>query len=193
QFYGRKLFLLIFRLPILAVDLIMQETFAEVDWTLERMVVLACGHILKIVHNAVLQLRIYIVTEEQPKKHVLDIQNKKFLMKCEYQLKEQNRSIKNATAQLENKRKKILDEIKMPPKVKKKKEMNIMEKDSSFQAIPEVIPTEQYILLEKYHIPTSHEERWNNHISVLLAIYRKLMRLMLATKSPPYKLAYEAA
>ncbi|CAG8855844.1 16067_t:CDS:2, partial [Gigaspora margarita] len=27
------------------VDLIMQETFAEVDWTLERMVILHCGHV----------------------------------------------------------------------------------------------------------------------------------------------------
>ncbi|CAG8645234.1 30774_t:CDS:10, partial [Racocetra persica] len=211
------------------VDLIMQETFAEVDWTLERMVVLECGHVYTAesldnwmnmkeyyeIDNDNNWIRIKPITSKiidskncpqcrapvktiyrygrATKKHVLDIQNKKFLMKCEYQLKEQNRSIKNATAQLENKRKKILDEIKMPPKVKSKKEMNIMEKDPAFQGIPEVIPTEQYILLEKYHIPTSHDERWSNHISVLLAIYRKLMRLMLATKSPPYKLAYEAA
>ncbi|RIB30558.1 hypothetical protein C2G38_2238173 [Gigaspora rosea] len=27
------------------VDLIMQESFAEVDWTFERMIVLACGHV----------------------------------------------------------------------------------------------------------------------------------------------------
>ncbi|CAG8445859.1 16122_t:CDS:10, partial [Cetraspora pellucida] len=210
------------------VDLIMQETFAEVDWTLERMVVLGCGHVFTAesldnwtvmkdyyeMDNDNNWIRIKPITSKlidskncpqcrapiniyrygrATKKKVLDVQNKKFLMKCEFQLKEQNKSIKNATAQLENKRKKILDEIKMPPKVQRKKEMNIIEKGSAFQAIPEVIPTEQYILLEKYHIPTSHEERWNNHISVLLAIYRNLMRLMSATKSPPYKLAYEAA
>ncbi|CAG8801260.1 18798_t:CDS:2, partial [Gigaspora margarita] len=128
------------------------------------------------------------------KKHVLDVQNKKFLTKCDIQLKEQINSTTNATTQLESKRKRMLEEIKIPPKIKRNKDMNIMEREPKFKAISEVIPTEQYTSLEKYyHIPTTHEERWRKHIEVLLAIYRKLMRLMLATKSPPYKLAYEAA
>ncbi|KAF0474583.1 P-loop containing nucleoside triphosphate hydrolase protein [Gigaspora margarita] len=212
------------------VDLIMQETFAEVDWTLERMVVLRCGHVYtaESLDNWMGMKEYYEMDDDNnwigvnpitshlgeskkcpqcrspikyiyrygraTKKHVLDVQNKKFLTKCDIQLKEQINSTTNATTHLESKRKRMLEEIKIPPKIKRNKEMNIMEREPKFKAISEVIPTEQYTSLEKYyHIPTTHEERWRKHIEVLLAIYRKLMRLMLATKSPPYKLAYEAA
>ncbi|CAG8548421.1 10476_t:CDS:10, partial [Dentiscutata heterogama] len=212
------------------VDLIMQETFAEVDWTLERMVVLHCGHVYtaESLDNWMDMKEYYEMDSDNnwiqvksitshlgeskkcpqcrapiknvyrygraTKKHVLDVQNKKFLIKCDIQLKEHTKKTTTATAQLESMRKRLLEEIKLPPKMQKNKEMNIMERESKFKAIPEVIPTEQYTSLEKYyHIPTTHEERWEKHISILLAIYRKLMRLMLATKTPPYKLAYEAA
>ncbi|CAG8550528.1 6058_t:CDS:10 [Dentiscutata erythropus] len=212
------------------VDLIMQETFAEVDWTLERMVVLHCGHVYTAesldnwmdmkeyyeMDNDSNWIQVKSITSHlgeskkcpqcrapiknvyrygrATKKHVLDVQNKKFLIKCDIQLKEQTKKTTTATAQLENMRKRLLEEIKLPPKMQKNKEMNIMERESKFKAIPEVIPTEQYTSIEKYyHIPTTHAEKWEKHILVLLAIYRNLMRLMLATKSPPYKLAYEAA
>lgn len=32
----------------LVVDLIMQTTFAEVDWTTDRMIVLECGHVFTV-------------------------------------------------------------------------------------------------------------------------------------------------
>ncbi|CAG8826293.1 7290_t:CDS:1, partial [Gigaspora rosea] len=99
--------------------------------------------------------------------------------------------ITNATKQLGNKRAEFLKEIQKKPL--KAKEMNKIEKNSALPIIPEVISTEQYTLLEKYSIPLMHEKRWKEHISVLLAVYQKLIQLIEETKFPPYKRAYENA
>ncbi|CAG8476927.1 30534_t:CDS:10 [Gigaspora margarita] len=184
------------------VDLIMQESFAEVDWTFERMIVLACGHVYTAdsldhlmemkeyyemdLNGQWIGLKTIISQPSDPKncpqcrtpiknicrygraikKNVLDIQNKKFL------------------------RAEFLKEIQIPLKAK---EMNNIENNSALQIIPEVISTEQYTLLEKYSIPSMVESRWKQHISVLLAIYRKLIQLIEETKFPPHKRAYGTA
>ncbi|CAG8508580.1 12330_t:CDS:10 [Dentiscutata erythropus] len=209
------------------VDLIMQETFAEVDWTSERMIVLDCGHVYTAdsldhlmemneyyekddKNDKWIQIKTITSQPSDPKscpqcrtpikniyrygratkKNGLDVQTKKFLVKYDNQLKKLNKDITSATKLLENKRKELLKEIQKPLK---DKETKIIEKDSVLQKLPEIISTEQYIFLEKYSIPLMYKERWKQHISVLLAIYQKLMQIMLATKSPPHKLAYEAA
>ncbi|CAG8473164.1 15642_t:CDS:2, partial [Racocetra fulgida] len=205
----------------------MQETFAEVDWTFERMVVLDCEHVYtaeSLDHLMDMKeyyemdkndnwVRIKPITSQPSEskkcpqcrapikniyryrrstnKHVLDVQNKKFLMKYDNYLKKLNKDITTATRKLENNRKKFLEEIQKPLKIQGKKETRIAEiADSTL----EVTSTEQYTLLEKYYsIPMIHEIEWTRHISALLTIYRKLTLLMFETKSPPYKLAYEAA
>ncbi|KAF0547348.1 P-loop containing nucleoside triphosphate hydrolase protein [Gigaspora margarita] len=208
------------------VDLIMRETFSEVDWTSERMVVLGCGHVYtaeSLDHLMNMKeyyemdknnkwIRIKSITSQPSdpkscpqcrtpikgiyrygraiKKQVLDIQNKKFLVKYDNQLKKLNKDIINATKRLENSRKKFLKEIQLPLKTMEK---NITEKDSTLQLIPEVIPIEQYTLLEQFSIPLMQKKRWERHISMLLYIYRALILLMSETKSPPYKLAYNTA
>ncbi|CAG8660562.1 11083_t:CDS:2, partial [Dentiscutata heterogama] len=209
------------------VDLIMQETFADLDWTSERMVVLDCGHVYTADSlDQLMEMKEYYEMDDktnkwiriktitsQPsdpkscpqcrapikdifrygratKKNVLDVQTKKFLLKYNNQLKKRNKDITNATKQLENNRKEFLKEIQIPLK---DKEMKVIEKNSMSQKLPEIISTEQYTFLKQYSIPLMHEKRWNQHISVLLAIYRRLMQLMLATQSPPHKLAYENA
>ncbi|CAG8719623.1 4995_t:CDS:10, partial [Gigaspora margarita] len=208
------------------VDLIMQESFAEVDWTSKRMIVLACGHVYTADSlDHLMEMKKYYEIDlnyqwiglktitSQPndpkscpqcrapiknicrygraiKKNVLDIQNQKFLVKYDNQLKKLNEDIKNATKQLENKRAEFFKKIQIPLKAK---EMNKIEKNSALQIIPEVISTEQYTLLEKYSIPLVQKKRWKQHISVLLAIYRKLIQLIKEIKFPPYKRAYETA
>ncbi|KAF0547345.1 P-loop containing nucleoside triphosphate hydrolase protein [Gigaspora margarita] len=208
------------------VDLIMQESFAEVDWIIERMIVLACGHVYtadsldhlmemeeyyeKSLNDQWIGLKTITSQPSDPKscplcrapiknicrygraikKNVLDIQNQKFLVKYDSQLKKRNEDIKNATKQLENKRAEFFKKFQIPLKAK---EMNKIEKNSALQIIPEVISTEQYTMLEKYSIPLMQEKRWKKHISVLLAIYRKLIQLIKEIKFPPYKRAYETA
>ncbi|CAG8471028.1 5060_t:CDS:10 [Dentiscutata erythropus] len=209
------------------VDLIMQETFAEVDWTSERMVVLGCGHVYtadSLDHLMEMKecyemndknnkwIRIKTITSQPSdpkscpqcrapiknicrygrttKKNVLDVQTKKFLVKYGNQLKNRHADITNATKQLGIKRMKFLKEIQIPLK---DKETKIIKRDSVLQKLPEIISTEQYIFLDQYSIPLMHEKRWKQHISVLLVIYRELIQLMLETKSPPHKRAYENA
>ncbi|CAG8638123.1 14756_t:CDS:10, partial [Racocetra persica] len=219
------------RLLLLIKKLFINETFAEVDWTFERMVVLDCGHVYtaeSLDHVMYMKeyyemdknnnwVRIKSITSQPSEskkcpqcrapikniyryrrstnKHVLDVQNKKFLMKYDNYLKQLNEDITNVTSKIETNRKKFLEEIQKPLKPQVKKETRIAKiADSTLQKIPEVVSTEQYSLLEKYYsIPMIHEKEWTRHISELLKIYRNLTLSMFETKSPPYKLAYEAA
>ncbi|CAH1761849.1 12644_t:CDS:10 [Entrophospora sp. SA101] len=127
------------------------------------------------------------------KKFTLDVQNKKFLMTYELKLKTQKDRLENSIRTLETNRAKFLENIikncNNPTINYQTKNDN---KNYRFDA-NEVTSYEKFGNLEAYSIAASQESDWKKHVKYLLEIYKELTSIISSTKTPPHKLAFEAA
>ncbi|RIA80711.1 hypothetical protein C1645_866307 [Glomus cerebriforme] len=126
------------------------------------------------------------------KKCTLNIQNKKFLLKYDYKIKE---IIKNINFDIGNKIKSMrcqlnskLPKLELRPREVVFKEHNITSKD-----LPEITPYYYFESIEEYHgFDEVSEQVWINHVKKLLICYRELTTIIRATKISPHVKAFEA-
>ncbi|CAG8609789.1 6792_t:CDS:10, partial [Diversispora eburnea] len=134
------------------------------------------------------------------KKCVLDVQNKKFLLEYNRQLKIIQVEFGNIIENLENNRGKVLEKygkLKLPnAKQKKNNDSYKIDKIDKIinRAVPVIVPSKKYEMLKNYYsIPTYHEKLWRKHVSPLLLNYRQVALIISNSTNPPYKLVYESA
>ncbi|CAG8508889.1 3900_t:CDS:10 [Acaulospora colombiana] len=125
------------------------------------------------------------------RKHILDTQNSKFLVKLGSKLKQANTELKFLIDKLEKDRKEFIKKLKSTKKFR-----GIPEKSNKVfnHSSTEITLQERFKELQYYYlIPPSHEKLWNMYVQHLLDFYLKLSRLISDAGNPPYKLAYGAA
>ncbi|CAG8640251.1 1615_t:CDS:10 [Funneliformis mosseae] len=199
------------------IDFIELQSFAEIDWGKERMVILDCGHVFTMdtMDRHMEMMNYYEGSYERwtgfkilssqsgenkmmtygrsIKKRILDTQNKKFLMVYDLRLKFQRNALEAAIRNLDNNRPNMLERFKSIRlySTDNSKKNNIEGPD---KIVPEVTIKEQFYQIGKYHsIPEQQTKLWQNHIKDLYKSYNQLTMIMAHTKNPPHKKAFDAA
>ncbi len=128
-------------------------------------------------------------------KCILDTQNKKFLTKYDHQLKEITQQIILHEDKIKNKRSELKNGITSLPKFySRPREIVLKEHNVINNELPEIIPYNYFENIEEYHgFEKNSKQVWIKHVGKLLKCYQKLTVILLATKKPPHKKAFEAA
>ncbi|PKY55180.1 P-loop containing nucleoside triphosphate hydrolase protein [Rhizophagus irregularis] len=128
------------------------------------------------------------------KKHTLDTQNKKFLLKYHFQLEGIRKQINSVFEKLGKSRrqlKKDLIEILESESIQKGE---VTFKECKNRGLPEITPYYYFENIEVYHgFDENTEQVWIDHVRKLLKRYDELTFIIRATKFPPHKKALEAS
>ncbi|CAG8591908.1 3194_t:CDS:10 [Funneliformis mosseae] len=129
------------------------------------------------------------------KKCTLDIQNKKFLIKYDRQLKEITQQIISIEERMIYKRDQLkFDLISLPNVDSRPRGVVLKEYRVISDELPNITPFQYFENVKKYHgFEENSEKVWIIHVGKLLKYYKKLTFILCATQRPPHKKAYEAA
>ncbi|RIA89999.1 hypothetical protein C1645_805971 [Glomus cerebriforme] len=126
------------------------------------------------------------------KNYTLVTQNKKFLLKYDYQLKEINQQITSFVSKMKTTRSDLKQDLPRSGSVPKElvfKEHNIIMKE-----LPEITPYYYFENIAIYHgFDEDSEQVWIFHVKKLLKRYQELTSIIRVTKKPPHKKAFETA
>ncbi|GBC08311.1 hypothetical protein RclHR1_08010001 [Rhizophagus clarus] len=123
------------------------------------------------------------------KKHILDMQNRKFVSKYDDELKKIDKRIVNSSNEMTKKRSNLKDELCDISEFKPRKEF----KDKN-RGLPEIAPYNYFELIAQYHgFDENSQQVWLSHVSKLLRCYDKLISIIRVAKSSPHKKAFEAS
>jgi hypothetical protein len=126
------------------------------------------------------------------KKHTLDAQNKKFLLRYQSQLNGIRKQISSFIlgGKLRSMRVQLKNElIKSIPR-----RDDVTLKECKNRGLPEITPYYYFEDIEVYHgFDENSEQTWINHVKKLLKRYNELTYIIRATKFPPHKKAWEAS
>ncbi|GBB94416.1 hypothetical protein RclHR1_02350015 [Rhizophagus clarus] len=123
-------------------------------------------------------------------KYILDIQNKKFLLKCDSQFKEINMQIISFEDNLTNKR----NELKNVLPKNEPRPMNVVLETHKVvnKKLPEIMPHKYFKKIGEFHgFDKKSRKAWDAHVGKLLECYQKLTSISEATKVSPHKRAFE--
>ncbi|CAI2180938.1 10853_t:CDS:10 [Funneliformis geosporum] len=128
-------------------------------------------------------------------KCTLDIQNKKFLIKYDRQLKEITQEIISIEEKMKYNRDQLKFDLNSLPEVDvRPREVVLKEYCVISDELPDITPFQYFENVKKYHgFEENSEKVWTTHVGKLLKYYKKLTFILCATQRPPHKKAFEAA
>jgi hypothetical protein len=125
-------------------------------------------------------------------KSILDMQNKKFVLKYDCQLKEIIMQIISLRDEMINKRN-VLKDVFLKHESRSMKAVPEL-REVVNKELPEIIPYNYFENIRKYHgFNKKCRRAWVAHVGKLLNCYQKLTLIAEVTKFPPHKKAFDVA